>query len=193
MSKALLWNSDVKTFRSFFEECFQVNGMNRLQILHVLNESPDFFSSLSKAYKYCKKNSGTYYSGVFSIQCEDGCTSGVLYTARLADQDDNSNPHVFVSFVALGSHFVASPKFHRLVRMNKPITKQVRNVMTDREVDVLRLVAKGNTTKEIASLLHISTHTVDTHKQKLYQKLNVQNTAELGKMAERYGMTDQEE
>ncbi len=51
--------------------------------------------------------------------------------------------------------------------------------LSPREVDVLREVAKGKTTRDIADTLHLSTHTIDTYRKNLLVKSNCSNTAEL--------------
>jgi two-component system, NarL family, response regulator NreC len=57
-----------------------------------------------------------------------------------------------------------------------------------RERDVLRLVAKGMTTKEAASTLKISAKTVDMHRQRIMAKLKIHGVAELTKYAIREGI-----
>lgn len=54
----------------------------------------------------------------------------------------------------------------------------VRPSLTPRELDVLRLVAKGRTNKEIASAMFVSEETVKTHMKALFQKLDVHDRAE---------------
>lgn len=54
----------------------------------------------------------------------------------------------------------------------------VRPSLTPRELDVLRLVAKGRTNKEIASAMFVSEETVKTHMKSLFQKLDVHDRAE---------------
>jgi len=51
--------------------------------------------------------------------------------------------------------------------------------ITAREREVLRLISYEYTSKEIASSLYLSTHTVDSHKKNLKLKLDVKNTAGL--------------
>lgn len=55
--------------------------------------------------------------------------------------------------------------------------------LTKREKEVLRLIAKGLSTIEIAEQLFVSTHTVDTHRKNLLGKLGLKNTAGLVRYA----------
>jgi DNA-binding NarL/FixJ family response regulator len=53
------------------------------------------------------------------------------------------------------------------------------HLLTDREKEVLQLLAEGKTNKEVASVLNLSPYTVDTHRTNLMQKLGLHNTAEI--------------
>ena len=52
-------------------------------------------------------------------------------------------------------------------------------LLTDREREVLQLLAEGNSNKEVAANLQLSPYTVESHRNNLMQKLNLHNTAEL--------------
>ena len=62
-------------------------------------------------------------------------------------------------------------------------------LLSCREMEVLQLVAEGKTSNEIAENLHISTKTVENHRQNVTIKLNIKNVAELTKYAIREGLT----
>ena len=62
------------------------------------------------------------------------------------------------------------------------------DLLTDRERDVLRLVARGLSTKEIAARLDISPRTVDTHRANLMRKLGLRSVALLTQFAIREGL-----
>jgi two-component system response regulator NreC len=53
------------------------------------------------------------------------------------------------------------------------------HLLTDREKEVLQLLAEGRSNKEVATLLDLSLSTVETHRANLMQKLNLHNTAEI--------------
>jgi DNA-binding NarL/FixJ family response regulator len=55
--------------------------------------------------------------------------------------------------------------------------------LTDREREVLQLIAEGHSNREIAELLHISIKTVETHRAHLMDKLDLHSTAELTQYA----------
>jgi DNA-binding CsgD family transcriptional regulator/PAS domain-containing protein len=60
---------------------------------------------------------------------------------------------------------------------------RVKSTLTTREKEILKLIARGLISKEIADKLYISVNTVNTHRQRIIEKLNVSNTYE----AIRYG------
>ncbi|MDO6801575.1 LuxR C-terminal-related transcriptional regulator [Wenyingzhuangia sp. 1_MG-2023] len=59
--------------------------------------------------------------------------------------------------------------------------KLLTSSLTNREIDVLRLLSINNTSKQIAEKLFISSHTVDTHRKNIYKKLNINSTVDLVK------------
>jgi two-component system, NarL family, response regulator NreC len=62
------------------------------------------------------------------------------------------------------------------------------DLLTDREKEVLQLLAEGRSNKEVASLLDLGLSTVETHRANLMQKLNLHNTAEIVLYAVRKGL-----
>ena len=62
------------------------------------------------------------------------------------------------------------------------------DLLTDREREVLQLVAEGRTNKEVAALLNVSSTTVETHRTHILQKLNLHSVPELILYAVRKGI-----
>ena len=60
--------------------------------------------------------------------------------------------------------------------------------LTEREREVLRRIAEGSSSKEIAASLDISTRTVETHRANLMRKLDVRSVAQLVRLAIREGL-----
>lgn len=64
------------------------------------------------------------------------------------------------------------------------------DLLTSREREVLQMIAEGKTNKEIASSLNLSVYTVDAHRGKIMEKLNLHSTGEMVRFAVRNGVVD---
>jgi len=64
-------------------------------------------------------------------------------------------------------------------------TAALDSPLSEREQEVLSLIATGSTNKEIAARLHLSPHTVKEHTSGIYRKLGVRNRAEATRQAQR--------
>ena len=62
--------------------------------------------------------------------------------------------------------------------------------LTSSEIEIVRMIAKGMTTKEIARQKYISFHTVMTHRRNILRKLDVSNASELILYAISAGLID---
>lgn len=57
-------------------------------------------------------------------------------------------------------------------------TQQIAD-LTSREIEILQLIGKGYSTKELASMLHLSQHTIYTHRKNMMKKLNVNSSTDM--------------
>lgn len=64
------------------------------------------------------------------------------------------------------------------------------DLLTSREREVLQMIAEGKTNKEIATALNLSVYTVEAHRGRLMEKLNLHSTGELVRFALRNGLID---
>ncbi len=78
------------------------------------------------------------------------------------------------------------------VRQPAEAEKSAFSVLSQREREVLQLMAEGNTPKQIALRLHISPKTVEGHRLRLMSKLDIDNIAQLTKYAIQEGLTSAE-
>ncbi|MFT5356089.1 MAG: DNA-binding NarL/FixJ family response regulator [Polyangiales bacterium] len=60
--------------------------------------------------------------------------------------------------------------------------------LSDREFQVMRLIAAGTRNRVIATMLHISNKTVDTHRARVLQKLGLETNADIARYAVRHGL-----
>jgi two-component system, NarL family, response regulator NreC len=87
-----------------------------------------------------------------------------------------------------------SPEINQVVvkdylEKSKQLDQPAYAVLTEREREVVQLIAEGKSTKEIAAILKISVKTVETYRQRTMEKLNINNIADLIKFAIREGLS----
>lgn len=76
------------------------------------------------------------------------------------------------------------------VKLSKPTSENSAFVvLTDREREVLQMIAEGKSTKEIAGDVGVSVKTIETHRRNIMEKLDLHSIAELTKYAIREGVT----
>ena len=107
------------------------------------------------------------------------------YVVKDADDDDFVDA---VRAVARGEGYI-SPAVSDAVLSD--YRKHVRNpvdLLTRREREVLQLLSEGNTNKDIANMLKLSVYTVEAHRGKIMEKLNLHNTRDMLRFALRNGI-----
>jgi DNA-binding NarL/FixJ family response regulator len=99
---------------------------------------------------------------------------------------DSAEPDLVraVRAVSHGKTFFSPAIAHTLLedyvrRLQQEGLQDSYDLLTDREKEVLQLLAEGRSNKEVASLLNLSMHTVETHRTNFMQKLGLHNTAEI--------------
>ena len=126
-----------------------------------------------------------YISELFSIG-----VSGYLL------KDSSGSDIVSAIEAALRGDKYLSPSVSRkvveqYVSMKRTTPGQDRySLLSNREREVLQLIAEGRSTKEIAGILCVSVSTVKTHRAKIMQKLNITNESQLIRFAIGIGLVD---
>jgi two-component system, NarL family, response regulator NreC len=97
----------------------------------------------------------------------------------LKDLADTELPEA-IRAAARGEEYVSPSMASRLDALHRALTE---DRLSAREVEVLRLIALGHTSVEIARKLHLSPRTVETHRARIHQKLGLGTRAELVRYA----------
>lgn len=82
----------------------------------------------------------------------------------------------------------ASRAMEKLVR-REARNREIASLLTPREIEVVAMVAKGLSNKEIGAQLFIAEGTVKIHLHNIYEKLGIARRAELTRVADEYGLT----
>lgn len=181
---------DPKTFS--LEQFLKLLHPEDLQKIHEKEQmSLDF--KLNKIPKEDITNYKTVY--LLRVRSKNGTYKTILHQAKaLSISDDGKVFQVLsihtdithlnvpidhkISFISCDSN---KPSFYAIdTDKNSSIVKNTFDLsFTKREIQILNEISKGKSFREIAAILYVSPHTINTHKKNILRKSNCNNTAEL--------------
>ncbi len=106
-------------------------------------------------------------------------------------KDDAESEFVAAVHAAVAGHSYLNPELGARIAARPAIDPVVRDGLTRRELEVLRLVASGHTNSEIADQLCVSARTVEYHRAKIRHKVHRKSRAELVAYAGANGLIDE--
>ena len=129
-----------------------------------------------------------YMDESYILRALDAGARGYLIKDNADDELENA-----IRSVAAGRPFFSQAIADTLLEdhvhvMRKQNITESYDLLTEREREVLHLLAEGKSNKETAAVLNLSPYTVDTHRTNLMQKLGLHNTAEIVLYAVRHAI-----
>ena len=122
----------------------------------------------------------------FATQAFEAGASGYLLKHAASDELLQA-----IREVEKGHHYVTpliAKEFTRAMMERRDPSDHPAKALTNREREVLQLLAEGKTMKEVAAVLGVSTKTVEFHKYNITSKLGLRTTAELTRYAIKHGL-----
>lgn len=110
----------------------------------------------------------------YAIRALKAGAKGYLTKKSVPDELINA-----VQEISQGRKYISSSLAERLVSYIVDDEKLPHKTLSDREYQVMCLIAKGNKTKEIAEELSLSVNTIGTYRTRILEKMNMESTAEL--------------
>jgi len=153
-----------------------LNGIDATRM--IINEAPDV-----KVIALSMHHDKQFVSEIFKAGA-----SGYLIKDSAFDELEHA-----IRIVMSGQTYI-NPKIASLVvesLVNQSVTPNPKSfsLLTEREREVLQLIADGKSTKQIAVDLNVSSKTIESHRRQVMGKLNVRSVADLTKFAIREGLT----
>ena len=87
-----------------------------------------------------------------------------------------------------GKKFFCDRLLEQMIQTNTDSKLSSTIELTERETEVLGLIAKGKTTNEVASELHLSNHTINSHRKNIMKKLDLKHPPQLISFAWEHGL-----
>lgn len=167
----------VLTFSRLWVNFYDIYGLEAIQlfnmslIFRMMNSKQEFYWIMVQYPDAIFDTQGKMvYAPVFVTDISHIKHDGVPMMNVL-----NNKNHSCQQFFCMEGHTVSKTEF-------------VLPILTRREKQILQLLTKGHGSKQIASLLHISTKTVDNHRQNMLHKTGSKSSSELVSMGIRFGI-----
>lgn len=119
-----------------------------------------------------------------SLYAERALRAGAL--GYLNKQESNEKVIDAIHTVLRGEHFVSPDISQRLINQSlgcAETTKTPIDRLTDRELEIFRMIGEGLSSGMIAEQLFLSPHTIDSHRNNIKRKLGLNNAAEMSRSA----------
>ncbi|QCR21829.1 LuxR C-terminal-related transcriptional regulator [Pontibacter sp. SGAir0037] len=189
LQEGVIWcnKTNEETLGFSMDEIREIGGMEYMQkILH-----PDDLNVPDDSINHYKNFNGPEYGGIFRAKHKlereykwymgwakafKKKANGEIVEIVCVDVDMNRQMNT-------ESQLISALK-ENLKRKNKLLLNSLRK----REVEILHLICRGNSTKKISELLHLSSHTVSTHRKNIQKKLGTANVADLVAFASEAGL-----
>jgi DNA-binding NarL/FixJ family response regulator len=167
---------------SYLVRTGMVSLLNKMNGVHVIRE----FSNVEPLIRFTKKNPGHFL--VITQSLFSGAGELFLNTPELLDRtiliagDEHSlqTPEVQASIFLYDQKSEITTKLSTLIKnQGNEGTEDPGEMLTQREMTILRLVSLGMTNRQIADQLYLSTHTVITHRKNISSKLGIKSVSGL--------------
>lgn len=115
-----------------------------------------------------------------SLYAERALRAGAM--GYLNKQESNEKLLEAIRTILNGNRFISAELTQRLISQSLGDAvsgKTPMQLLTDRELEVFRMIGEGLRSSAIADRLFISTHTIDTHRENIKRKLKLRNAGEL--------------
>jgi len=155
------------------------------------NYHPDDIHLIKERYDFINQKKGDTYSGVYRVKHKKGHWVWVYQNVTVYKSDDNGNvKQVLGISIDFSDNFKTSKQFKTLYQENQQLKNELKiSKLTKREKEIIKLIAGGNTSQEIAKAFNISKSTTDNHRKSMLKKLNLYNIADLTRFATETGLS----
>lgn len=162
---AILVELDKKLRIFFADDVLSLKTFNLKEKSNIIFINPLLFQNKTKEFISIKKEfDNTIWIGIINNLFDHQVLS--LFDENIFTYDDADQINNIIKIL-----------FQKM--LNKKDFENQQDTLTNRENEILKLLVKGNSNKEIANKLHISTNTVITHRKNISQKTGIKSLSGL--------------
>jgi DNA-binding NarL/FixJ family response regulator len=131
---------------------------------------------------------------ILSVHPEDQYGVRCLRAGAAAYINKESAPEelaIAAKKILSGGHYISNSLAEKLVaNLDEPADKPLHELLSDREHEVMRMIAAGVPLTEIGERLHVSVKTISTYRSRIMEKMHMKSNAELTRYAMTQGLIE---
>ena len=131
---------------------------------------------------------------ILSVHPEDQYAVRCLRAGAAAYINKESAPEelaIATKKILSGGHYISPSLAETLVaNLDEPLDKPLHELLSDREFEVMKMIAAGVSLTEIGERLHVSVKTISTYRARIMEKMQMKSNAELTRYAITQGLID---
>jgi DNA-binding NarL/FixJ family response regulator len=131
---------------------------------------------------------------ILSVHPEDQYGVRCLRAGAAAYINKESAPEelaIATKKILSGGHYISTSLAEKLVaNLDGPVDKPLHELLSDREHEVMRMIAAGVPLTDIGERLHVSVKTISTYRSRIMEKMHMKSNAELTRYAMTQGLID---
>lgn len=131
---------------------------------------------------------------ILSVHSEDQYAVRCLRAGASAYINKDSAPEelsIATKKILSGGRYISASLAEKLItNLDEPSDKPVHELLSDREHEVMRMIAAGIPLTEIGEKLHVSVKTISSYRARLMEKMQMKSNAELTRYAMTHGLID---
>lgn len=124
---------------------------------------------------------------ILSVHPEDQYAVRCLRAGAAAYINKESAPEelaIATKKILNGGHYISTSLAEKLVaNLGEPVDKPLHELLSDREHEVMRMIAAGVPLTEIGERLHVSVKTISTYRARILEKMHMKSNSELTRYA----------
>lgn len=131
---------------------------------------------------------------ILSVHPEDQYAVRCLRAGAAAYINKESAPEVLAiatKKILSGGRYISTSLAEKLIaNLDEPVDKPLHELLSDREHEVMRMIAAGIPLTEIGERLHVSVKTISTYRARIMEKMQMKSNAELTRYAMTHGLVE---
>jgi PAS domain S-box-containing protein len=182
----IIWTNRYITRRLGYS-AKELTNMTSDEILMLF--PPCFQEHIIESLRHYDDNHNRERQTVLQIKTKDDNCIWILASSTSYENNTDGTFHYILAFATEFDITQLNSELNRMSEMSVLLPQEeMSNLLSDRQKNILKLIANGNTDREISVNLNISIHTAKTHRKRIIHKLCLKNSPTLIKYAIENGL-----